>query len=81
MKRAFALRYDPAEDRAPTVVSAGDGLLAEQIERAAVDFGVPVVRDVPLASALAELTVGEQIPEALYEAVAALLNEMGDDGG
>jgi type III secretion system FlhB-like substrate exporter len=72
-----ALRYDPDQDLAPTVVSAGDGALAAQIERAALDYGVPVVRDVPLASALSELVVGDQIPEALYEAVATLLHEMG----
>ena len=75
MKRAVALRYSE-EDYAPIVVAAGDGALAEAIERAAIDYGVPVVRDVPLASALAELEVGEQIPEALYDAVAALLNEL-----
>lgn len=76
MKRAVALRYGD-EDYAPVVVSSGDGALAEAIERAAIDYGVPVVRDVSLASALAELEIGEQIPEALYDAVAALLNELG----
>jgi type III secretion system FlhB-like substrate exporter len=35
-----------------------------------------VVRDVPLALALSELQVGDQIPEALYEAVGAILNEL-----
>jgi type III secretion system FlhB-like substrate exporter len=46
------------------------------MERAAVDYGVPVVRDVPLADALSGLRAGEEIPEALYSAVAALLNEL-----
>lgn len=81
MKRAVALRYDPDEHHAPEVVSAGDGALAEQIERAAHAYGVPVVRDVPLAAALAELAVGEQIPEALYDAVAELLNELARGDG
>jgi type III secretion system FlhB-like substrate exporter len=76
MKRAVALRYDRDIDYAPVVVSAGDGALAEEIERAARDYGIPIVRDVPLASALSELKVGEQIPEALYDAVSALLNEL-----
>ncbi|HEY1694016.1 MAG TPA: EscU/YscU/HrcU family type III secretion system export apparatus switch protein [Polyangiaceae bacterium] len=80
MKRAIALRYDPDEQQAPEIVSAGDGLLAEHIERAALHYGIPVVRDVPLAAALSELAVGEQIPEALYEAVAALLNELAGGG-
>jgi flagellar biosynthesis protein len=77
VKRAVALRYEPEADAAPEVVSMGDGLLAEQMERAALAYGIPVVRDVPLAAALSELAVGEQIPEALYDAVAALLNELG----
>jgi len=76
MKRAVALRYDQDADYAPVVVSAGDGALAEAIERAAIDYGVPVVRDVPLTTALSELSVGDQIPETLYDAVAELLNEL-----
>jgi type III secretion system FlhB-like substrate exporter len=75
VKRAVALRYAD-EGGAPVIVSTGDGSLADQIERAALDYGVPVVRDVPLAEALSELKLGEQIPEALYEAVATVLNEL-----
>lgn len=75
MKRAVALRY-AGTDEAPVVVSAGEGDLAARIERAALDYAVPIVRDVPLAEALAELRVGEPIPEALYEAVAAILREL-----
>jgi type III secretion protein U len=73
---ATALRYDEKEgDEAPVVVASGDGDLAARIVRAAHDYGVPVVRDVPLARALAELEVGDAIPEALYEAVAEILRD------
>lgn len=75
MKRAVALRYGDA-DESPVVVSSGEGDLALRIERMARDHGVPVVEDVPLAGALAELQVGDPIPEALYEAVAAILREL-----
>lgn len=75
MKRAVALRYGEA-DEAPVVVSSGEGNLALRIERSARDHGVPVVHDVPLADALAELQSGDPIPEALYEAVAAVLREL-----
>jgi type III secretion system FlhB-like substrate exporter len=75
VKRAIALRYEPDDD-APVVVSSGEGDLAARIERAAHDCGVPVVRDVPLCDALAELRTGDPIPEALYEAVAAILREL-----
>lgn len=79
MKRAIALRYGDT-DEAPVVVSSGEGDLALRIERSAREHGVPVVHDVPLADALAELGAGEPIPEALYEAVAAILRELGAGG-
>jgi type III secretion protein U len=74
---ACALRYDEKEgDQAPVVVASGEGDLAARIVQAAHDYGVPVVRDVPLARALVELDVGDVIPEALYEAVAEILREI-----
>ena len=80
MKRAVALQYDDGGDDAPVVVSAGEGDLAERIERAARDYGVTVVRDVPLAEALCVLQMGDPIPEALYESVAAILSEIALEG-
>jgi flagellar biosynthesis protein FlhB len=73
---ATALRYVHGEDEAPTVLATGDGDLARRIREAALAYGIPVVRDVPIARALAELQVGDTIPEALYEAVAAILDEV-----
>lgn len=74
---ACALRYDEKEgDEAPVVVASGEGELAEQIKRAAEQYGVPIVHDVPLARALVELVPGDVIPEALYEAVAEILREL-----
>jgi type III secretion protein U len=71
---ACALRYDEQEgDGAPVVVASGRGELAARIVAAAEAYGVPVLRDVPLARALIELEIGEAIPEALYEAVAEIL--------
>jgi type III secretion system FlhB-like substrate exporter len=78
VKRAVALRYEGTDD-APVVVSVGEGDLAARIERAALDCAVPIVRDVPLADALAQLRVGEPIPEALYDAVAIILRELADE--
>jgi flagellar biosynthesis protein FlhB len=73
---ATALRYDEAGDEAPSVVAQGEGDLAQRLIEAAHAYGVPVVRDVPVAHALRELTLGDQIPEALYEAVAEVLREL-----
>ncbi|MGH7271508.1 MAG: EscU/YscU/HrcU family type III secretion system export apparatus switch protein, partial [Polyangiaceae bacterium] len=79
---ACALRYDGAgEERegAPVVIASGEGELAAQIVRAAQAWGVPVVRDVPLARALIELEVGDAIPEALYQAVAEILRDLSEE--
>ncbi len=78
---ASALRYKEDEDEAPLVVAQGQGELARQIVEAARAYGIPVVRDIPVARALRELEVGEQIPEDLYEAVAEILKELWEQGG
>jgi len=73
---ATALKYSEEEDSAPSIVAQGQGELAKLIIEAARAYGVPVVRDVPVARALNELEVGDEIPEALYEAVAEILREI-----
>jgi flagellar biosynthesis protein FlhB len=73
---ATALRYEENADDAPTVIAHGEGDLARRLIEAAHAYNVPVVRDVPVAHALRELQLGEQIPEALYEAVAEVLREL-----
>jgi flagellar biosynthesis protein FlhB len=70
---AVALRYDRDGTAAPVVVAKGERLLAEKIKEVAREAGVPIFRDVPLARALAGMEEGDEIPEALYEAVAEIL--------
>ncbi len=72
---AAALHYEEEGEGAPRVVAQGRGDLARRMVEAAHAWGVPVVRDVPIARALLELEVGDEIPEALYEAVAEILRE------
>lgn len=71
---AVALRYERGDESAPTIVAKGNRIWAEKIKEAAKRYGVPIVRNVPLAQALNQLEVGDEIPEELYEAVAEVLN-------
>jgi type III secretion protein U len=71
---AVALQHAPASDEAPVVLAKGLGQAAAALRREARRLGVPVVRDVALARALFRLAdVGEEIPEELYHAAAAVL--------
>jgi FlhB-like protein len=73
---ASALRYREEDGSAPTLIAKGQGEMAKKIVEAARAYGVPIVRDVPVARALRELEVGDEIPEVLYEAVAEILREV-----
>jgi flagellar biosynthetic protein FlhB len=70
---AVALKYD-AERGAPRVVARGAGVIAAAIREKAAEARVPLVRDVPLARALySSTTVGQEIPQELFAAVAQVL--------
>lgn len=71
---AVAIKYDKDKSKAPTVVAKGMRVHAEKIKEIAKHYGVPILRNVPLAQALNKLDVGEEIPEDLYEAVAEVLS-------
>jgi type III secretion protein U len=70
---AVALRYDPVEAGAPVVVAKGERLVAGMIRDVAREAGVPVWGDGALAQSLREVEEGDEIPEAIFEAVAKLL--------
>lgn len=70
---AVALKYERGGTSAPIVTAKGADLMAAQIRRIAGESGVPVKRDVQLARTLYLLDVEDEIPEELYEAVAAVL--------
>jgi flagellar biosynthesis protein len=71
---AIALKYDRDKDGAPRVIAKGMRLKAEKIQAVAKQHGIPLMRNVSLANALYRVEVGQEIPEALYDAVAELLN-------
>jgi flagellar biosynthetic protein FlhB len=71
---AVALRYAPARDQAPRVLVKGVDAQAEAIKDVARLANVPLMRNVPLARALLECELEEEIPEELFDAVAEILN-------
>ena len=71
-KNAVALAY-LAGQSAPKVVAKGSGLIAETIIERAREHGVFVHESKELVSLLMQVDLDQQIPPALYRAVAELL--------
>jgi flagellar biosynthetic protein FlhB len=71
---AVALRYSHEFMATPTVVAKGKNYLALRIKQIAIESGVPIVENPPLAQALYKsVDVGQEIPSHLYRAVAEIL--------
>lgn len=71
---AVALAYDKDTMNAPQVTAKGQNLWALQIIEIAKQYNVPIMRNIPLAHALHELEIGDEVPESLYQTVAEVLN-------
>ena len=69
--QAIALKYDDAAP--PTVTAKGDGELAQQILELAKIHDIPLYDDPQLVELLARIPLGDEIPEALYRAVAEVI--------
>lgn len=71
---AIAIKYDPTRAPAPIVLALGQRLVAEKIKAIAIESGVPIVQNIPLARSLVKTAkVGTLIPYELYMAVAEVL--------
>ena len=68
---AIALQYDG--ENAPRITASGGGEMAERILALAKEHDVPLHEDPQLAALLAQIPLGEEIPEALYRAVAEVI--------
>ncbi len=77
---AVALSWDEETMDAPELIAKGEGDMARRIIDEARRHGIAVLRDAPLARSLHELELGDHIPEALYEAVAAVVGFLADGG-
>lgn len=76
--RAAAIKYDPQKDMVPVMSAFGQGHMADKIVEKAKEAGIPVQKDPGLASMLARLSVGDEIPPELYEVVARVLIFVGE---
>ena len=70
-RKAVALQYG-AGDGAPVIVASGMGYMAEKIVETAADSGVPIYEDNSLATMLSQLALGQEIPDALYQAIVEI---------
>jgi flagellar biosynthesis protein len=70
---AVALKYDQDSDSAPIVTAKGMRLTAEQILKIAEEYDIPLYKDPDLVQLLAQIPLGEEIPQELYVAVAEVI--------
>ena len=68
---AIALKYD--QPSAPRVVATGRGPIGQAIIDKAKEHSIPIQENPMLAEALSTLEIDQEIPEALYKAVAQVL--------
>ncbi|RUM41362.1 MAG: flagellar biosynthesis protein FlhB [Desulfurobacterium sp.] len=75
IKKAVALKYNLEVDNAPKLIAKakGEKEIAEKIIKIAKENGIPIYEDPYLISILYKLDFYEEIPEEVYEAVAAIL--------
>lgn len=69
--KVVALRYEGVG--APRVTAKGEGLVAEKILELAKEHHIPLHEDPNLIAVLAKLELGDEIPVALYRAVAEVI--------
>lgn len=72
---AVALRYDKTRENAPIVLAKGVDIMALQIRKIAVEHGVQIVENPPLARELYKICdIDDTIPANLFKAVAEVLS-------
>jgi len=74
LKKTVALKYDHNKDIAPKIIASGKGSLAEKILKKAKEENIPIQEDKDVVQVLAELNIGDEIPEELYTVIAEILS-------
>ena len=71
---AVAIKYEPEVNRAPIVLAKGEDFMAQKIREAAKENNIKIIENKPLARMLyANVDIGGEIPQELYQAVAEIL--------
>lgn len=71
---AVAIQYEQEKEPAPRIITMGKGLIADQMIKIALDYQIPIMRNVDLARTLFEKgEIGDYIPEETYQAVSEIL--------
>ncbi len=73
LEKDASLSHHLSADRAPLPIAKGSGILAKKIITLARKNGVPVHGDRNLIEILSTIDLYEEIPTALYKAVAEIL--------
>jgi flagellar biosynthesis protein len=68
---AVALEYDGTN--APRITAKGTKLQAQQILALAEQHNIPLRRDPEMAAILAQVPLGDEVPENLYRAIAEII--------
>jgi flagellar biosynthetic protein FlhB len=71
---AVVLSYKSADMESPVLVAKGQDLVAKRIREIALEHGIVIVENKPLAQSLYRaVEIGQQIPAELFQAVAEVL--------
>jgi len=73
-KKAIAMRYDSAKEKAPKVIAKGRGNVANNIIKVAQLHKLPIKKDADLLELLSKVELDREVPENLYKAVAELFS-------
>jgi flagellar biosynthesis protein len=72
IKKVAAIRYD-ANDKAPSIIAKGVGVIGENLLEKGIENDIPVYEDEKLVETLTKLEIGDYIPPELYKVVAEIM--------